>query len=365
MNHPIAGPVFSGPHEQPFICETDALQARLRRARSASRSTRTARSRRASTTTTARPPAAPSSRWRAPDRRPPISRRPRPLDGADGSVHRARSRPARSTARSTRCRCSTIPAPSARPIPGRSPPGWNRRLIYTHGGGCTNGWYRQGATTGGVDDDVMLRQGYAVASASLNVFGNNCNDLLASETMMMVKERFVEAYGAPKFTIGWGCSGGSYQQLQTADNYPGPARRHHSVPHVSRRRLRHDAGHHRRAAAQPLLQRRSASVPFSDEQKQAVVGFVTLATMVNVDKDGGGPHSRARSSARRRCRPRCATTRRPTRKARAATSTITRSTSTAAIRRPASRGGRSTTSAFSTAWRRSTPGASARSSSST
>ena len=79
----------------------------------------------------------------------------------------------------------------------------------------------QGSTTGGVDDDVMLRQGYAVASASLNVFGNNCNDLLASETMMMVKERFIEAYGPPKFTIGWGCSGGSYQQLQTADNYPG------------------------------------------------------------------------------------------------------------------------------------------------
>ena len=74
----------------------------------------------------------------------------------------------------------------------------------------------------------MLRQGYAVASrVASSVFGNNCNDLLASETMMMVKERFVEAYGPPKFTMGWGCSGGSYQQLQTGDNFPGLIDGHH------------------------------------------------------------------------------------------------------------------------------------------
>ena len=24
VNHPITGPVFSGPHEQPFVCETEA-----------------------------------------------------------------------------------------------------------------------------------------------------------------------------------------------------------------------------------------------------------------------------------------------------------------------------------------------------
>ena len=67
----------------------------------------------------------------------------------------------------------------------------------------------------------MLRQGYAVASASLNTFGNNCAELLAAETMMMVKEHFIETYGTPAATIGWGGSGGSYQQHQIADNYPG------------------------------------------------------------------------------------------------------------------------------------------------
>jgi hypothetical protein len=83
------------------------------------------------------------------------------------------------------------------------------------------GWYRQGASTGGVLDENILRQGYAMASNSLNVFGNNCQDLTAAEAMAMTKERFVEQYGLPRHTIGWGCSGGSYQQHQIADNYPG------------------------------------------------------------------------------------------------------------------------------------------------
>ena len=60
-----------------------------------------------------------------------------------------------------------------------------------------------------------------MASATLNVFGNNCDDLLAAETMMMVKERFIEQYGAPAHTIGWGCSGGSDQVHQIGDAYPG------------------------------------------------------------------------------------------------------------------------------------------------
>ena len=104
----------------------------------------------------------------------------------------------------------------------RAPPaGWNGRLVYTFGGGCTGGWYRQGNTTGGVLDHNILKQGYAMASSSLNVFGNNCQDLTAAESMAMVKEQFIKTYGLPRYTIGWGCSGGSYQQHQIADNYPG------------------------------------------------------------------------------------------------------------------------------------------------
>lgn len=99
--------------------------------------------------------------------------------------------------------------------------GWNGKLVYTHGGGCQAGWHVQGNTTGGVLNAGLLGDGYALTSSSLNVYGTNCADLLASETHMMVKERFVESYGEPIYTVATGGSGGSYQSHQTADNYPG------------------------------------------------------------------------------------------------------------------------------------------------
>ena len=146
------------------------------------------------------------------------------------------------------------------------------------------GWYRQGATTGGVTDDLMLRQGYAVASSSLNVYGNNCNNVLAAEAMMMVKERFIEAYASPRYTIGWGCSGGSYQNHQIADNYPwlldgiipgcsfpGSG----TIPMITDARLLD------RDVADP------ASASFTEGEQQAVAGFLTLAAMPNVSMNAG------------------------------------------------------------------------------
>ena len=100
-------------------------------------------------------------------------------------------------------------------------PGWNNRLIYTFGGGCGGGHYIQGSSTGGVLNDAMLSRGFAVASGSLNVLGNNCNFVTSAETLMMVKEHFIETFGPPLYTMGFGCSGGSIQQHLIGDNYPG------------------------------------------------------------------------------------------------------------------------------------------------
>ena len=178
------------------------------------------------------------------------------------------------------------PSSSPVPDPWTASPGWNGRLIYRHGGGCINGWYRQGARTGGVEDDMMLRQGYALASSSLNVFGNNCAELLSSETMTMVKERFIEAYGAPRFTIGWGCSGGSYQQLQTADGYPGvldgiiPCRTFPDVGFATVWAVSDARLLHRHFTTK-------AGVAFTPEEMRAVSGFLTLASVANLDRAGG------------------------------------------------------------------------------
>src|SRR5215467_6303465 len=107
------------------------------------------------------------------------------------------------------------------PSPFSPPRAWNGRLVYPLGGGCIAGWFTQGPDLVTALNATWLGKGHAVASGSLNTFGNNCNDLLSSEVILMVKERFIENYGVPKFIIGTGSSGGSYQSNQTADNYPG------------------------------------------------------------------------------------------------------------------------------------------------
>ena len=136
------------------------------------------------------------------------------------------------------------PTKEASPNPLAPPAAWNGRLIFGFGGGCVNGWYRQGSNLGadngswgqGPEDgggakrpaagssvisDELVGKGYAEAGSTLNVAGNNCNDTLSAETMSMVKEQFIEDYGKPLFTFGRGGSGGSYQQNQIADRYPG------------------------------------------------------------------------------------------------------------------------------------------------
>ena len=283
VNHPLEGPVFSGPHEQPFVCETDAFELPSGETLGAPLDENCSAARRVdyayrAADGTLKPLADASAL-------PPDAAATTTLTGAEapyvvrietGVVNRAVYQ------------IAMLHAPGAgdpEPDPWTPPPGWNRRLIYTFGGGCVNGWHRQGARTGGVTDDVMLRRGYAVASATLNVYGNNCNDLLAAETMMMVKERFVEAYGPPRYTIGWGCSGGSYQNHQIADNYPGlldgiipgcsfPDVGFGTIPMVTDARL---------------LDRyfRETPVPFTEEQKRAVAGFLNLATMPNVSVNAG------------------------------------------------------------------------------
>ncbi|TDE11470.1 DUF6351 family protein [Jiangella asiatica] len=216
-NHPAAGPVISGPHQTPYVCTTDlfrlvdggTLGAPLDDDCSAA--TRVDYAYR-STAGQTKPLPDPSVRpddlaWTTTITGETV---PFLIRIETGTLNRAIYQ------------ISMLHDPAAEePSFHQRGPGWNDRLIYTFGGGCRRGWYTQGTDTGGVLDPEMLGRGYAVASASLNVFGNNCNDLLAAETMMMVKERFVERYGDPLFTIGWGSSGGSYQSHQIADNYPG------------------------------------------------------------------------------------------------------------------------------------------------
>jgi hypothetical protein len=225
VNHPITGPLFAGPQEQPFVCLTDKFKLQGGGTlgppldANCSIATRVDYVYRSKTDGKLKPL---------------TDRKTMPADvemverpGAPGAVLGTRIpfivRIETGTINRGIYQIAVLSNPATdATVDARTPPAaWNRRLIYTFGGGCEPGWYQQGDSTGGVDDDVQLRLGYAVASNSLNVQGNNCSDVGTAETMAMTKEHFIEAYGAPAFTIGWGSSGGSVQQHEIAENYPG------------------------------------------------------------------------------------------------------------------------------------------------
>jgi hypothetical protein len=73
----------------------------------------------------------------------------------------------------------------------------------------------------GKSPTVALGRGFAVMSTALDNAGHNCNLVTEAESLVMAKERLVERYGALRYTIGTGCSGGSLVQQQVANAYPG------------------------------------------------------------------------------------------------------------------------------------------------
>lgn len=97
--------------------------------------------------------------------------------------------------------------------------GWNGKLFYPFGASCgTN--YNQGSEQS-VLDDRALSQGFAVATTSLNELGHHCDTVKSAESVMMLKEHIVEDFGEIRYTFGEGLSGGSIGQLQVANAYPG------------------------------------------------------------------------------------------------------------------------------------------------
>src|SRR5690242_18784431 len=275
-DYPITGPVFSGPHETPFKCETATfafpdgthplggpLDADCSIATRVDFFYRSA-----------------SDAWK-----PLTSLASYPSDlltttTVDGKTVPFIIRLETGTVNRAIYQTAMLVDPKSGILPGlfQRSRGWNGRLVFQFGGGCTGGWYRQGSSTGGVTDAVILGMGYAMASSSLNVFGNNCSDLLASESLMMTKERFIETYGVPAYTMGFGCSGGSYQQHQAADNYPGLL--DGIIPGCSFPEVNFATVHSitdARLIGNYFLN--TATIPWTDEQKRQVVGFLGLVTM--------------------------------------------------------------------------------------
>ena len=219
VDHPGTGPVFSGPQQEPFYCQTTSFGLAPARQPGCSAPTQVSYQY-MSASGTYKP-------W--PSAGPPAT--PYPADLATTTVG------GRKVPYIVRLEQGTIDRgvyqiaalyDGHNPSPYTRDTSWNGRLIYTFGGGYNSG-YHQGTTTGGVINaaagpggtDLFLGQGYAVASNSLNVLGQNASIVISAEAAMMTKEHFIDEYSSPAYTIGWGGSGGAVQQYGIADAYPG------------------------------------------------------------------------------------------------------------------------------------------------
>lgn len=226
-NHPITGPIFSGPHQQPFICETEVFG--LGPALDSNCSAPTKVDYVYMSTQTA-------------NFLPLDVAGPRPADLAQTTTDQGNTvdftvRVETGTINRAVYQIAFLHAPgTALPRPFARTPGWNGKLVYTFGGGARASYHQGRWITGGSSGvpgagvftepgiggvGRALADGYAMASSTFNVNNIAGNDVISGETAMMVKERFIEQYGAPNYTIGYGRSGGAMQQHLIAHNYPG------------------------------------------------------------------------------------------------------------------------------------------------
>ncbi|HYW25245.1 MAG TPA: DUF6351 family protein [Terriglobales bacterium] len=103
--------------------------------------------------------------------------------------------------------------------PWASQPGWNHKLVWI--GGESAGVHHHNGPPKDVGLDMALSRGFMVANNSLNRHGENENMVVSAEAMMMLKEHIAKTYGSIRYTMGTGCSGGSIEQYVMTADYPG------------------------------------------------------------------------------------------------------------------------------------------------
>lgn len=229
LNHPIEGPVFSGAHQSPFVCQT--VENGLGPALDPDCSAKTIvqyyyKSNEAVAESPAAMPEGAAVRLPSGFKPYPASAKP-PSDVARIEIAEGRTVPyivRREIGVINRAIYDIeILHQPGEPLPTpwtRAGASWNGRLVYNFGGGCGTG-YHQGAFPFGASGDPVLSKGYALAMATLSIPANNCNDRIAAETLSMVREHFIKEYGEPVHTLGVGGSTGATQQHLIAQNYPG------------------------------------------------------------------------------------------------------------------------------------------------
>lgn len=207
-NHPLGGPVFTGPQIQPWVCGTEAAGLGPAQDAQCNAPTRHELLYRSSLT----------GQFAAYDPQSP------PNDLAQTTTDQGRTVPyivrvETGTLNRGLYKLAVLFNPEESPQPWTPPSAWNHKLMWLFGGG-TAPHHTQDPSPTPLDDNALSR-GFMVATGGLNVHGNNSNDNVSAESVMMLKEHIVETYGEIRYTIGEGCSGGGLQQHLIASMYPG------------------------------------------------------------------------------------------------------------------------------------------------
>jgi hypothetical protein len=209
-NHPIGGPVFSGPQVQPWTCGTE--DAGLGPAEDEQCN--------AATVHTFHFKDAVSGQFQSYDpQNPPPDAAIATTTTDEGTTVPYVVRVEKGTLNRAVYAIAVLYDPAQPFDLWSSKPGWNDKLYYLYSGGY-NPRHIQTAPPEVLFDPALSR-GFAVASSSLNIHGNNTNMVTSAEATMMVKERVVESLGQIRYTMSEGESGGSMQQHQIAGAYPG------------------------------------------------------------------------------------------------------------------------------------------------
>jgi hypothetical protein len=208
-SHPGGGPVFAGPQVQPWICESVSgfpapTDAQCNAPASVSYVYMDAATHTFQPYDPSAPPAAAQIAQTTTDQGVTVPYIVRSEHGAmDRGLYDV----------------SVLDDPASGWAPWAAQSGWNHKLLYQFGGG-TAPWHTNGAPQSDLVD-LALSRGFMVANNNLNIRGEDGNDVVSAEALMMLKERIAETYGAIRYTIGTGCSGGSIQQYVIAADYPG------------------------------------------------------------------------------------------------------------------------------------------------
>jgi hypothetical protein len=215
-NHPIGGPVFSGPQIQPWECQAGATDAQCDQAPTYAYyyvpvGQSGGGSNTAGTSSGSFLSYDPSN--------PPPSSAIATTTTTDGVTVPFIIRQETGYIDRDQYAIATLWQPGKAWQPWAPQSQYNGRLVIMHGASCDTTYGTGSAPS--VQDQKILGGGFIVMSTALDNAGHNCNLLTEAESLEMTKEWVVDHYGEIKWTIGSGCSGGSLVQQQVANAYPG------------------------------------------------------------------------------------------------------------------------------------------------